>query len=57
MQQVRIEASKVTWPSRNETVVTTIFVLLMVIAAAIFFFLADQAIGASIKFVLSLIRS
>jgi preprotein translocase subunit SecE len=56
MQQVRSEASKVTWPSRNETVVTTIFVLLMVIAAAIFFFLADQAIGAALKFVLSLIR-
>ena len=30
IQQVRSEMSKVTWPTRNETVVTTIMVLIMV---------------------------
>jgi preprotein translocase subunit SecE len=57
MQEVRAEVAKVTWPSRNETFVTTIFVLLMVIAAAIFFFLADQAINTVIRFVLTNIKA
>ncbi len=56
MQQVRSEVAKVTWPSRNETIVTTIFVLLMVVAAALFFFAADQVINAIIKFVLTNLR-
>ncbi len=42
-QQVRQEASKVTWPSRNETVVTTIMVLIMVVLAS-FFFLGVDAV-------------
>jgi preprotein translocase subunit SecE len=40
-QQVRQEASKVTWPSRKETLVTTGMVFLMVIACSIFFVLVD----------------
>ena len=36
-RQVRQEASKVTWPTRKETTVTTGMVLLMVVIAAIFF--------------------
>ncbi len=44
-QQVRQEVSKVTWPSRSETVVTTIMVFIMVTLFSIFFFLADQALS------------
>lgn len=44
LQQVRNEASKVTWTSRNETVVSTIMVLIMVAIMAIFFFLVDQSL-------------
>ncbi len=44
-QQVRTEASKITWPSRRETMISTAMVLLMVIFAALFFFAADQLIG------------
>jgi preprotein translocase subunit SecE len=40
-QQVRQEASKVTWPTRKETMVTTGMVFLMVIACSIFFLLVD----------------
>jgi preprotein translocase subunit SecE len=40
-QQVRQEASKVTWPSRKETLITTGMVFLMVIACSIFFLLVD----------------
>ncbi|TDI55263.1 MAG: preprotein translocase subunit SecE [Alphaproteobacteria bacterium] len=42
LQQVRSEVSKVTWPSRRETTVTTIMVFIMVFLAMIFFFVADQ---------------
>ena len=44
-QQVRTEASMITWPSRRETMISTAMVLLMVIFAALFFFAADQLIG------------
>ena len=36
LQQVRTEVSKVTWPTRGETVTTTIMVFIMVIFAAMF---------------------
>ena len=42
IQQVRAETSKVTWPSRRETLISTIMVLIMVFVAAIFFFTVDQ---------------
>ena len=38
LQQVRTEVSKVTWPTRRETVITTIMVVIMSILAALFFF-------------------
>ncbi len=45
LQQVRTEVSKVTWPTRGETITTTIMVFIMVIFAALFFFLIDQLLG------------
>ncbi|MEM9495916.1 MAG: preprotein translocase subunit SecE [Pseudomonadota bacterium] len=44
LQQVRAEASKVTWTSRNETMVSTIMVLIMVAIMSIFFFVVDQTL-------------
>ena len=43
IQQVRQEAGKVTWPTRNETMVTTVMVLIMVVLAS-FFFLGVDAV-------------
>ena len=40
---MRQEGAKVTWPSRNETMVTTIMVLIMVVLAS-FFFLGVDAV-------------
>ena len=54
LQQVRAEAAKVTWPSRRETVVTTIMVVLMAVFASIFFLLADQVFSQIIGFILTL---
>ena len=53
LQQVRAEASKITWPSRRETMISTAMVLIMVIFAALFFFAADQLIGWLIRLVLN----
>lgn len=45
IQQVRAETSKVTWPARRETAITTVMVFVMVLIASIFFLLADQLMG------------
>jgi preprotein translocase subunit SecE len=52
LQQVRSETSKVTWPSRRETVISTVMVLVMVVFAALFFFATDQLIGWILGYVL-----
>jgi len=54
LQQVRTEVSKVTWPTRSETVTTTIMVFIMVILAALFFFTVDQLLGWGVGALVSL---
>lgn len=54
IQQVRQEVSRVTWPSRKETVVTTAMVFVMVFIAAAFFFLIDQVFSATVRLVFGL---
>ena len=54
LQEVRQEVSKVTWPTRNETLISTVMVLAMVALASIFFLLADQIISWLIQAVLSI---
>ncbi len=48
-REVRSEVSKVTWPSRRETMVTTGLVFALSALAAIFFFVADQVIGIGVR--------
>ena len=52
LQEVRSETQKVTWPSRRETMITTIMVFVMVGLASIFFFFADQLIRLIVTTVL-----
>jgi preprotein translocase subunit SecE len=52
LSQVRSEASKVTWPSRRETMISTIMVVVMAFVAAIFFFLADQLMAYTVELIL-----
>jgi preprotein translocase subunit SecE len=54
LQEVRSETAKVTWPSRRETMITTIMVFIMVAAASIFFFVADQLLRFVITLVLGI---
>lgn len=54
VQQVRAEAAKVVWPTRKETVVTTIMVLVMAALASVFFFFVDQVIALGVDQILHL---
>ncbi len=54
LQQVRAEASKVTYPTRRETLVTTMMVVAMAVFASLFFLLSDQIISRLVSLVLSL---
>ena len=53
-QQVRSETAKVVWPSRNETLISTVMVLAMVVFASLFFLAADQIIQFFIGLILSI---
>ncbi len=54
IQQVRDETAKVTWPSRRETMVSTLMVFAMATLAAIFFFAADQLMAFGIEVILGI---
>ncbi len=54
VRQVRAETAKVSWPTRRETVTTTIMVLIMTTVLAIFFLGVDTILGNFVKFLLSL---
>ena len=56
VRQVRQEVSKVTWPSRTETIQSTIMVMVMVVLAATFFFVVDLGLAALIQLALSVGR-
>ncbi len=42
--EVREEVRKVTWPSRRETMMTTVFVFVLAVIAAIYFMFVDTII-------------
>jgi preprotein translocase subunit SecE len=54
IQQVRQEMSRVTWPTRKETLVTTAMVFVMVFVAAAFFFVVDQTLSYGVRLVFGL---
>jgi preprotein translocase subunit SecE len=54
LNQVRAEARKVVWPSREETVRTAIFVGIMMLLLSVFFLGIDTLFGAIMRWLLSL---
>ena len=56
IQQVRTEASKVVWPTRRETMVTTGLVLLLVVFTSLFFVVVDQVLREFVSLALGLGR-
>jgi preprotein translocase subunit SecE len=53
-REVRAEARKITWATRQEVTVSTILVLIMVALAALFFFLADTLVAFLVRLILGL---
>jgi preprotein translocase SecE subunit len=56
LQQVRSETAKVTWPSRRETMISTVMVLAFAVIAMVFFFTADQLMGFAVEQILGIGR-
>lgn len=54
IKQVRSEAKKVTWPTRQETIASTVAVFIMVVLASLFLFAADQLLSWIVRLVLGL---
>ena len=53
-KEVRQETFKVTWPTRKETIITTVMVFIMVFLLSIFFLGVDQILSFLVKLVLGL---
>ena len=51
-RQVKAEGKKVTWPTRQETTVSTIAVFIMVTIASVFLYFADQIIAWAIRLIM-----
>ncbi|MEG9883344.1 MAG: preprotein translocase subunit SecE [Hyphomicrobiales bacterium] len=54
IRQVRSEVAKVTWPTRKETVITTVMVVVMSVFASIFFLVADSVLGGMVGYILGI---
>ena len=53
-RQVNQERSKVTWPTRKETTVTTIMVFVFVAIMSVFFLVVDQVASWLVRLVIGL---
>ena len=54
IRQVRQEVSKVTWPSRKETTITTIMVFVMVALASVFLMGVDLIFAELVQIILGI---
>lgn len=54
IQQVRAETAKIVWPTRRETMLTTVMVMIMATIFAIFFFLVDLLIRFGLEVILDI---
>jgi len=52
IRETKQEALKVSWPSRKETVTTTIVVLIMIFIMSMILMAADGIIASAVKFIL-----
>ena len=54
VNQVRAETNKIVWPTREETVKTSIFVFILTLLLSLFFFGVDSGFGAVVGWLLTL---
>jgi preprotein translocase subunit SecE len=55
LRQVRAEAGKVVWPTREETVKTAIFVGILMVLLSAFFLGVDSLFGIVVRWLLALV--
>ncbi len=53
-KEVKQETLKVTWPTKQETVTTTIMVFVFVFISSLFFLLVDKLVSFIVEFLLFL---
>lgn len=53
-RQVKQEVKKVTWPTKNEVIRTSIMVIIIVAIVSAFFFFVDQILGWIVKSILGI---
>lgn len=51
VREVRQEVTKVSWPSRKETITTSLMVLFITLLSSLFFFLSDTVISSMLRLV------
>ena len=54
LSQVRAEGRKIVWPTREETVKTSIFVFIMMLILSVFFLGVDSLFGTIVGWLLEL---
>ncbi|MGE3623964.1 MAG: preprotein translocase subunit SecE [Bdellovibrionales bacterium] len=54
VRETRREISKVTWPTRKETLMTTVMIVVMALVVGLFYFGVDTAIGFVISRILGM---
>lgn len=54
LSQVRAEGRKIVWPTREETVKTSIFVFIMMLIMSLFFLGVDSLFGSIVGWLLEL---
>ena len=54
VQQVRNEVSRIVWPTRKETMTTTLMVFVMSAIVALFFFIIDTITSNGLDIILKL---
>lgn len=54
IREVRSEVGKVSWPTRKETIVSTIMVIVLAFIAALFFLAVDAVFASAITWILGL---
>ena len=52
LKEVKQEGNKIVWPTKKETLITTVMVFIMVVIFSIFFLIVDNIISKIIKFLL-----
>ena len=55
IRQVRVETSKVVWPTRQETIQTGIMVIIMTSVLAMFFLGVDSFFNMIVRFLIGLV--